>query len=153
MKPISELMTRDVTAIPPDADLQRAAQLMRDLNVGALPVCDGKRLIGLITDRDITIRGVAEGKSPSDAHVSDVMSKDVSWCFEDQTAGEVLQQMGDQQIRRIPVVSRDSQELIGIVSLGDLALRQPGPTDSTLEEISAPIPPVHLATGKPPSQH
>jgi CBS domain-containing protein len=99
MKAISEVMTRDVTVIAPGDDLQRAAQLMRDLDVGALPVCDGKRLQGMITDRDITIRAVAEGLVPSAVRVSDVMSKEVAWCFEDQTVGEVLQHMGDQQIR------------------------------------------------------
>jgi CBS domain-containing protein len=153
MQAISEVMTREVTVVPPDADLQRVAQMMRDLNVGALPVCDGKRLMGMITDRDITIRAVAEGIPPSSARVADVMSKDISWCFDDQTVGEVLQQMGDQQIRRLPVVSRHNMELTGVVSLGDLATRQDGPTDSTLEDISRPAPPQRPSTGKQPSRH
>jgi CBS domain-containing protein len=153
MKAISEVMTRDVTVIAPDADLQRAAQLMRDLDIGAIPVCDGKRLQGMITDRDITIRAVAEGISPSASRVSEVMSKDALWCFEDQTVGEVLQQMGDQQIRRIPVINRHTMELTGVVSLGDLATRQEGPTDSTLEDVSRPVPPQRPSTGKAPSRH
>ncbi|MFL6674553.1 MAG: CBS domain-containing protein [Massilia sp.] len=153
MQAISEVMTRDVSVVPPDADLQRVAQMMRDLNVGAVPVCDGKRLLGMITDRDITIRAVAEGIAPATSRVADVMSKDVSWCFDDQSVGEVLQQMGDQQIRRLPVVSRHSMELAGVVSLGDLATRQEGPIDSTLEDISRAAPPQRPSTGKQPSQH
>jgi CBS domain-containing protein len=140
MQAISEVMTRDVTVIRPDSNVQEAARMMRDWNIGAIPVCDGKRLVGMITDRDITIRSAAEGKSPADVQVSEVMSDQVLWCFEDQTVGEVLQQMGDQQIRRIPVVSRN-MELTGVVSLGDLATRHEADTDSALEEISAPSAP------------
>jgi CBS domain-containing protein len=153
MKSISQVMTRDVTVVKPDDSLQHAAQLMRDMNIGALPVCNGKRLVGMITDRDITIRAVAEGKSPSNVHVSDVMSDQPLWCFDDQTVGEVLQQMGDQQIRRIPVISRDAMELVGVVSLGDLATEQGVDTDSTLGDISAPIPPDRPSTGTQPSRH
>lgn len=152
MKSISQVMTRDVTVVSPDDDLQRAAELMRDINVGALPVCNGKRLVGMITDRDITIRAVAEGRAPSSVRVSDVMSDEVLWCFEDQTVGEVLQQMGDQQIRRVPVISRN-MELVGVVSLGDLATEQGVDTDSTLGDISAPLPPDRPGTGKRPSAH
>lgn len=150
MQPISEIMTRDVTVISPEDSLQQAAQIMRDLDVGAIPVCNGKRLLGMITDRDITIRSVADGKAPADVQVSDVMTDEVLWCFEDQTAGEVLQQMGDRQVRRIPVISRN-MELVGIVSLGDLAIRDDADTDSTLEDISSPIPPTRTNTGKQPS--
>lgn len=153
MQAISEVMTRDVTTVAPDTSLQEAAQLMRDLDIGALPVCDGKQLMGMLTDRDIAIRAVADGLSPADCLVSDIMSKDVTWCFEDQAVGEVLQQMGDQQVRRIPVISRQNMELTGVVSLGDLALRQEASTESTLENISAPLPPERPATGKQPSRH
>lgn len=152
MQSISQVMTRDVTVVSPDDDLQRAAELMRDINVGALPVCNGKRLVGMITDRDITIRAVAEGRAPSSVRVSDVMSSEVMWCFDDQTVGEVLQQMGDQQIRRVPVINRN-MELVGVVSLGDLATEQGVDTDSTLGDISAPLPPERPSTGKRPSTH
>lgn len=141
MKTIAEVMTRNVTAIEPDADLQRAATLMRDLNVGVLPVCDGKRLLGMITDRDIAIRATARGVLPAEGRVADVMSQDASWCYDDQSVGAVLQQMGDQQIRRMPVVSRHSMELAGMVSLGDLATRQDAPVESTLEDVSKPATP------------
>lgn len=153
MNAISDIMTRDVTVIAPDADLRYAAQLMRDLDVGVLPVCDGKRLQGMITDRDIAIRAVAECLSPADARVADVMSKDPLWCFEDQSVGEVLQQMGDQQIRRMPVISRNSMELTGMVTLGDVATRQDEPVDSTLQDISGSLPPQRPATGKQPGRH
>lgn len=151
MQSISEVMSRDIKVISPNDNLQQAAILMRDLDVGALPVCDGKRLVGMLTDRDIAIRAVAKGQSPANVKVSSIMSDQVLWCFEDQTVGEVLQQMGDQQIRRIPVVSRN-MELTGVVSLGDLATRQPAQTDSALEDISAPFPPHRASAGKQPSQ-
>ena len=153
MKTIADVMTRDVVTVAPDNDLQRAAQLMRDLDVGALPVCDGRRLAGVITDRDITIRATARGLAPDACRVADVMSSDTSWCFEDQSVGEVLQQMGDRQVRRLPVIRRDSHELTGMVSLGDLATRQSGPVDSTLEEISRQTPPLPKTTGKQPGRH
>lgn len=137
MQSISEIMTQDVTVIAPTGNLQQAAQLMRDQDIGALPVCDGTRLVGMITDRDITIRAVAEGKSPGDVQVSEVMSDKVFWCYEDQSVEEVLQEMGDEQIRRIPVMSRDKR-LVGVVSLGDLAVREAADMNDTLEEISQP---------------
>lgn len=151
MQAISDIMTRDVRVVRPEAGLQEAAQLMRDMDVGALPVCDGRRLMGMLTDRDIAVRAVARGVAPADCTVAEVMSKDVSWCFADQSVGEVLQQMGDRQLRRIPVIERDSMELAGMVSLGDLAVRQGAPVDSTLEDISRASPPQRPATGKPPT--
>ena len=151
MQTISEIMSRDVRTIGPGARLQEAAQLMRDMDVGALPVCDGRGLMGMVTDRDIAVRAVARGVAPQGATVAEVMSRKVSWCFADQSVGEVLQQMGDRQLRRIPVVERGSMELAGMVSLGDLAVRQGAPVDSTLEDISRANPPQRPATGKPPS--
>ena len=126
MQMVSELMTRDVRFVTPQESLQRAAQMMDELNVGALPVCDGDRLVGMVTDRDITIRSTAAGRSPQEAHVDEVMSTELRWCYEDQSLDDVMVQMGDSQIRRLPVVSHDEQHrLIGIVSLGDLATRTP----------------------------
>ncbi|QAU34264.1 CBS domain-containing protein [Janthinobacterium sp. 17J80-10] len=137
MQSISEIMTQDVTVVAPTDNLQQAAQLMRERDIGALPVCDGTRLVGMITDRDITIRAVADGKSPGDVQVSEVMSDQVFWCYEDQSVEEVLQEMGNEQIRRIPVVSRDKR-LVGVVSLGDMAVREAADMNETLEEISQP---------------
>jgi len=137
MARISEVMTRDVEVISPDASLQQAAQMMDELNVGALPVCEGKELVGMITDRDITVRATAIGLRPSDTSVSEIMTEQTRWCTEDQSVDEVMKQMGDVQIRRLPVMNA-AHELVGIVSLGDLATRQGGHTDAALREISEP---------------
>ncbi|HJV85145.1 MAG TPA: CBS domain-containing protein [Noviherbaspirillum sp.] len=127
---ISEVMTRDVTVIKPDDNVQQAAKMMADWNVGVLPVCEGKRLVGIVTDRDIAVRAIPAGKAPADIRAAEIMSGGVYWCFEDQTVGEALQHMGDAQIRRIPVVNRN-MELVGIVSLGDLATRATRPAWKT----------------------
>lgn len=141
MQRIAEVMTRDVRSVSPQETIRRAAQLMDELNVGALPVCDGRKLVGMVTDRDITVRAVAAGQSPDAAHVEDVMTGSVRWCFDDQTVDEVMQQMGDSQIRRVPVVDHDTKELVGIVSLGDFATKHSAQVDRTLEEISSPSEP------------
>ena len=141
MQRIAEVMTRDVQSVSPHETIRRAAQLMDELNVGSLPVCDGQKLVGMVTDRDITVRAVAAGQAPDAAHVEDVMTGSVRWCFDDQTVDEVMQQMGDSQIRRVPVVDHDTKELIGIVSLGDMATKHSAQVDRTLEEISSPSEP------------
>ena len=147
MQMISELMTRDVRFVAPQESLQRAAQLMDELNVGALPVCDDGKLVGMVTDRDITIRATAAGRSPQEAHVDEVMSTDVRWCFEDQPLDDVMIQMADSQIRRIPVVSHDDEHrLVGIVSLGDVATKTPAGTgkedvEQVVEMVSSPSQP------------
>lgn len=141
MQTIAEVMTRDVQSISPQETVRRAAQMMDELNVGALPVCEGEDLVGMITDRDITVRATAAGQSPDNARVRDVMTDDVRCCFDDQTVDEVMQQMGSTQIRRVPVVEHDSRRLIGIVSLGDLATKHSAQVDRTLEEISTPSAP------------
>ena len=137
MPTVSEIMSTDVQVIEPEETIQRAAQIMQDLDVGALPVCNGKQLLGMVTDRDITIRGVAAGLAPDHACVSDVMTRDAQWCTEDQDTEEVMRMMGEAQVRRMPVINVD-KELVGIVSLGDLALRQSGHIDRTVREISEP---------------
>lgn len=124
MQTVSEIMTRDVQSVSAQDSVRRAAQLMDDLNVGALPVCEGERLVGMVTDRDITVRATSAGIAPDDAVVDDVMSADVRTCFEDQSLEEVMQQMSDTQIRRIPVVSREApSKLVGILSVGDIATK------------------------------
>ena len=137
MTTISSVMTRDVEVIRPNESIQRAAQMMKEFDIGALPVCDGKRLLGMITDRDITLRSTADGKLPADVSVADVMSEQIIYCTEDETTEDVMDQMGECQVRRLPVIN-DQKELVGIVSLGDLATRQSSDTDKTLREISAP---------------
>lgn len=142
MPMISQVMTRDVRVIAPRESVQRAAQLMDELNVGSLPVCDGQRLVGMVTDRDITVRATAAGLAPGEAHVDDVMSTDVRWCFEDEDVDQVVRQMGDTQIRRVPVVSHDDQRrLIGIVALGDLLGRDAQQAASAAARVSTPSAP------------
>jgi CBS domain-containing protein len=132
---ISEFMTRDVELANPDMSLRDAARLMARCDAGALPVGENDRLVGMLTDRDIAIRAVAEGKGP-DAKVRDAMSKDVRWCFDDDDAEEALQMMGDEQIRRLPVLSHEKR-LVGIVSIGDLSAgAKPQQTGKALGEIS-----------------
>ena len=137
---VNEIMSTEVQIIAPGATLQAAAQMMLDLDVGALPVCEGTRLLGMVTDRDITVRGVAAGLSPVTALVSEVMTESLEFCTEDQDTEDVMRTMGYAQVRRLPVVNMDN-ELIGIVSLADLARRQPGPVDQAVREISEPPPP------------
>lgn len=139
MTNVSDIMTTDVQVISPEKTLRDAAQMMQTLEVGALPVCAGERLMGMVTDRDITVRGLAQGMNPDTACVSDVMSTDLQFCTTEQDAEEVMRTMGEKQIRRVPVVDVD-RNLVGIVSLGDLALRQPGHIDKTVREISEPTP-------------
>ena len=116
---ISNCMTNDVQIASPDQTIREVAQVMARLDAGSMPVGDHDRLVGIITDRDIAIRGIAMGKGP-DAKVRDVMSPDVKYCFDDEEVDEVLHNMGDLQVRRLPVVNRDKR-LVGIISLGDLA--------------------------------
>ena len=140
MPNVSEVMTRGVEVIGPEDSLQHAAQLMDELNVGALPVCEGSRLVGMITDRDITVRATAAGLPPAETCVSEVMTEQTRWCTDDQTVDDVMKQMGDVQIRRLPVLNA-ANELVGIISLGDLATRQAGHVDDALRDISWPSEP------------
>jgi CBS domain-containing protein len=135
---VREAMTRDVRLAYPEQTIRQAAQVMAELDVGSLPVEDGDRLIGIITDRDIAIRAVAQGMG-ADTLVREVMSKDIRYCYEDQTVEEVAQNMGDLQVRRLPVVNREKR-LVGILSLGDLARERSGRDGAgqALGEISRP---------------
>jgi len=112
-------MTRDVTLLNPNQTICVAASLMAEIDAGALPVGENDRLVGMITDRDIVIRAVAQGKS-ADTKVADVMSKEVLYCFDTDEIDDVARNMGKARVRRLPVVNRDKR-LVGIVSLGDVA--------------------------------
>ena len=133
---ISECMTQDVQLISPDDTIERAAQIMGSADTGVLPVSDGDRLVGMITDRDIAIRGVAEGCGPS-ARVGDIMSREVKYCFDDAEADEVLVNMAEIQVRRMPVVDHDKR-LVGIISLADLDRDAPRRTGDALRGITQP---------------
>jgi CBS domain-containing protein len=134
---ISEIMTRNVEVARPEDSLQTVAQSMADLDVGSLPVCDGERLLGMITDRDITVRAVARGLDGSTS-VTEVMTADVEYAFDDDDLDEVSEKMASQQIRRLPVVDRD-KKLVGIVALADLAREDKDKrVGETVEQISQP---------------
>ena len=116
---ISEIMTSDVEVVTPEQPMREAARLMLQVDAGVMPVREGDRLVGMVTDRDIAVRGVAEGRGP-DTPVRDVMSSKPLFCFDDEDVDEVAIQMSEAQVRRFPVLSREEQKLVGIVSLGDL---------------------------------
>jgi CBS domain-containing protein len=135
---LKEIMTKHVESVGPDTPIQEAATRMRSLDVGVLPVFAGDRLVGMLTDRDLTLRAIAEGKDPKTTTVQEAMTADVAYCFEDQDVEEGQRIMKENQIRRLPVLNRDKL-LVGIVSLGDFATR----TDEkrageTLEKVSEP---------------
>jgi CBS domain-containing protein len=137
MTRIAEIMTRSIATVRRDETLQAAAERMREMDVGALPVLDGTALAGMVTDRDITVRGVAAGMIPQESLVSDVMTEEVRYCRADDSIEQVMAQMGEQQVRRLAVLDAGN-EIVGIVALGDIATRQSAHTDETLREISTP---------------
>jgi CBS domain-containing protein len=120
---------------------------MRDMDVGPIPVCDGDRLLGMLTDRDIAIRAVAEdGRDPREVAVANVMTPDVIYCFDDQDVEEAARIMQERQIRRLLVLNREKQ-LVGIVSLGDVAVENTNPQTKaeTLKKVSEPAEPQRAA--------
>lgn len=134
---VNEVMTRDVIVANPKQSICDAAKLMAECGMGALPVGEDDRLVGVITDRDIALRAVAKHLSP-DTPVRDVMSEEVLYCFEDEEVEHVARNMADQQVRRLPVLNRDKR-LIGIVSIGDLALHtKPKTAGEAIAGISRP---------------
>ena len=122
---IREIMTREVDVIPLTASIRDAAAKMKELDVGVIPVCDGQKLAGLVTDRDITVRAVAEGRDPSEVRVAEIMSSDIAYCFEDETLEQAANLMESKQIRRLPILDRN-KHLAGIISLGDISVRTEG---------------------------
>src|SRR5919106_2528200 len=123
---VSEAMTREVRVANPGQTIRDVAKIMAEIDAGAIPVGENDRLVGMITDRDIAIRAVARGKGP-DTPVREVMSGELKYCFEDEDLERVAKNMGDIQVRRLPVVSRDKR-LVGIVSLGDVAQNEDAET-------------------------
>jgi CBS domain-containing protein len=118
---LSEIMTRQVEVIQPDDSLRIAAKKMRDRDIGFLPVCDGETLLGVLSDRDITIRALADGMDVNVMLGRDLMTTPAIYCFEDQDVSEAARIMQENQIRRLVVLSRDDKRLVGVISLGDLA--------------------------------
>ncbi len=116
---VSEVMTSDLETITPDQDIQAAAQLMLRADTGVIPVLEGEELAGMLTDRDIAVRAVAEGRSP-DTPVREVMSGGVLFVYDDQDVEEAAMLMSDEQVRRLAVKSREGDKLVGVLSLGDI---------------------------------
>jgi CBS domain-containing protein len=136
---LKEIMTREVEIVHPDDSLQTAAQKMRYRDVGFLPVCDGDRLIGVLTDRDIALRATAEGVDPSKSLSKEWVTNPVVYCFEDQDVDEAAQLMREHQIRRLVILGRDDKRLVGVVSLGDLATNiEEKKSGEVLHEVSEP---------------
>ena len=135
---VSQILTREVETIRPDTTVREAAQRMRSMDVGSLPVCDGRRLLGMVTDRDITIRVTAEGRDAANTPVHHAMTPDVAFVFEDQDVQEAARVMRERQIRRLPVVNRE-KHLVGIIALGDIATTgNDRLSGDALEKISEP---------------
>jgi len=131
-------MTTDVSFFRPDTPILEIARKMRDADIGSTPVVDGDRLVGMVTDRDIVVRIVAEGADVQTAKARDAMSPGIRYCYDDESVEAVLENMGDQQVRRLPVVNRDKR-LVGFISLGDLSLAgRHKAAGEALQEISQP---------------
>ncbi len=120
MTQIKEIMSTDFRTITPETTLKEAAQMMKQYDMGFLPVGENDKLTGMITDRDIAIRAVAEGKDPSTCTAGDIMTPKTYYCYDDQSTEEICQNLSEIKVRRLPVVNRDKR-LVGIVSMGDLA--------------------------------
>lgn len=136
MQQLKDLMSRDVKVVSPDMSIAEAAQRMRDGDFGMLPVGEDDRMIGTISDRDIAIRAIAEGKD-SETKVRDVMSDGIAWAYEDDSVEKAAMIMSERQVRRLPVVNREKR-LVGIVALGDFAVEgwEVKPAAKALTEIS-----------------
>jgi CBS domain-containing protein len=136
---LKEIMTSTVDVISRETNAAEAALKMKYLNVGAIPVCDGERLCGMVTDRDLVVRVVAKGLDPKKVHVSEATSSEVFFCYEDEDLEKASQVMAQKQIRRLPILSR-AKKLVGIVSLGDVAVRGKDAQTSgiVLEQVSRP---------------
>ena len=134
---VRDIMTRDVQLLAPDDTLLRAARRMRDDDIGSLPVAEGDRLVGYVTDGDLVVRGLALGFS-ADTRIHDVMTDKVLYCFDDEVLEEVAVNMADNQVRRLPMLSREKR-LVGIVALGDLATKgEDASAEDALEGVSRP---------------
>ena len=141
---VKEIMTTGVECARPAASIRDAAIRMRDLSVGSLPVCDHRdRLVGIVTDRDLVIRALAEGVDPQTTRVDEVMTSGVEYCFEDQDVAKAADLMKQKQIRRLLVLNRE-KKLKGIVSLGDVAVkgRNDRISGDALEQVSQPASPI-----------
>ena len=135
---LSEIMTREVEIIQPDDTLRLAAQKMRDRDIGFLPVCDGDSLMGVLSDRDITIRAFADGMDINVMLGRDLMTTPAIYCFDDQDVKDAAKLMGENQIRRLVILGRESERVVGVISLGDLARKGIDVSGQVLQRVSEP---------------
>lgn len=154
MTTVADVMTRDVRTMKPNDTVGDAARCMDEMNVGVIPVCDGDRLVGMVTDRDIVVRGVAKQGEVKSMKLADVMSGNVRCVKEDDDVDQVLSEMAEAQIRRLPVVD-ENQHLVGIVTLGDIAAKsvdEEADVGTSLGDISSPAEPDRSESGGSQSQ-
>lgn len=154
MTTVADVMTRDVRTMKPSDSVVDAARCMDELNVGVIPVCDGEKLVGMVTDRDIVVRGLAQKGEVQGMKLADVMSGSVRCAKEGDDIDQVLGEMAEAQIRRLPVVD-ENQKLVGIVTLGDIAAKgtnEERDVGSSLGDISSPAEPDRSETGNGQSQ-
>ncbi len=135
---VSDLMSKNVAAVSPDTSLEEVARMMKEMNIGSVPVCESGRVVGIVTDRDIIIRELANGKNPVSVKVKDVMSSGISTASPDMDIHDAAKLMSDKQIRRLPVV--ENERLVGMIAIGDMAVRSKLEDDAgeALSDISKP---------------
>ena len=139
MTQIKDVMSQNYKWMAPDTPVSQVAKAMRDMDVGFMPLAENDKMIGMVTDRDITVRATAEGKDPAQTPARDVMTPKTYYCYDDQDVEEVCNNMGEIQVRRLPVVNRDKR-LVGIVSLGDLSQSASRPNvGQTQQQITAGV--------------
>ena len=134
---VSECMTRDVQVAQADQPIRKAAQFMLKADAGSIPVCEGDRLVGMVTDRDLAVRALAEGRGP-DTPLREIMSEDVVCCFEDDDVEVAARTMSESKVRRLPIMSRNDEKLVGIVSLGDITQSDGKLAEYALEGVTRP---------------
>jgi CBS domain-containing protein len=132
---VREIMTSHVECVAPDTGVRELASKMKTLDVGFIPVCENDRLSGTVTDRDIVIRAIAEGKDIDCSTARDIMTQDVFWCFEDQDVKDVAKLMREKEVRRMLILNADKR-LVGVVSIGDISKVEETESGKTLKDIS-----------------
>jgi len=130
-------MTRDVQIAQADQSIQQAAQFMLKADAGSIPVCEGERLVGMVTDRDLAVRALAEGRGP-ETPLREIMTEKVVCCYEDDDVENAAQKMNESRVRRLPIVSRSGDKLVGIVSLGDITQSDAKLAEYALEGVTQP---------------
>jgi CBS domain-containing protein len=132
---IRDVMSRDVKLASPNDTVKQAAELMAEIDAGSIPVGENDRIVGMLTDRDIALRAVARGKAPDECRVRDIMSSEIKYVYDDESVDDLARNMGELQLRRLPVLNRDKR-LVGIVSLGDLAKARQGKAADALAGVA-----------------